>query len=290
MGVVIFEAMQAAQLFPEHNQMSFYTWGDNDCCLPKGATEATLLGTLDKLQPGDVLIFQEVVGPQTGNPADADMRHRCAVRLTRVTRRMRKATRWSIHCSRTVRASRSPPPGRSPRRLPKSSGRRRTRCRFRCVCRAPTLTRSRRNRQCPRSASSAATSCWPIMAEAGGHPSGTGSATQLFLPPNPAADRCQPTAAVPLPVRYRPLIPDSPITQAVTLQLAGSPVTPGIVHLLTNSFVTLDDANGLVALTVQAASPLGWPHFFGVVAQQNAGTPANFDLSIVYNPPGGAPG
>ena len=73
------------ELFPEHNEMSFYTWGDANCCLPKGATEATLLGTFDNLKIGDVLIFQEMVGPQTGNKADADVRHRCAVRLTRVT-------------------------------------------------------------------------------------------------------------------------------------------------------------------------------------------------------------
>ena len=95
---------------------------------------------------------------------------------------------------------------------------------------------------------------------------------------------------MPIPVRYRPLIPDSPITQAVSLQLAGSPVTPAIVHLLTNSFVTLTDTNGFVALTVQAASPLSWPDLFGVVAQQNTVNPVNFDLSVIYNPPGGAHG
>src|SRR5262249_1375134 len=61
-------------------------------------------------------------------------------------------------------------------------------------------------------------------------------------------------------------------------------------HLLTNSFVTLVDTNGLVALTVQAASPLSWPNLFGVVAQQNTVNPANFDLSVVYNPTGGASG
>ena len=72
-GVQVFEPMQDALLFLEHNQMSFYTWGDANCCLPAGATEATLNGTFPNLQPGDVLIFQEVLGPQTGNPADADL-------------------------------------------------------------------------------------------------------------------------------------------------------------------------------------------------------------------------
>ena len=62
------------------------------------------------------------------------------------------------------------------------------------------------------------------------------------------------------------------------------------MHLLTNSFVTLMDANGLIALTVQAASPLSWPDLFGVVAQQNTVTPRISISSIVYNPPGGAPG
>ena len=31
----------------------------------------------------DVLIFEEVIGPNTGNPADADPLHRQAVRLTK---------------------------------------------------------------------------------------------------------------------------------------------------------------------------------------------------------------
>ncbi len=83
-GVVAFEPMQDANLFPEHNSMSIYTWGDNNCCLPKRATEATLKGTFPKLQAGDVIIFQEVFGPQTGIAADADIRHRWAVRLTAV--------------------------------------------------------------------------------------------------------------------------------------------------------------------------------------------------------------
>ena len=41
---------------------------------------------------------------------------------------------------------------------------------------------------------------------------------------------------------------------------------------------------------MQAASPLTWPNFFGVLAQKNTSNPANFDLSVVYNPAGGAAG
>lgn len=83
-GVVAFEPLQDAELVPEHNQMCFYAWGDADCCLPQGATQATLVGSYPKLKIGDILIFKEALGPQTGFPADADIRHRCAVRLTAV--------------------------------------------------------------------------------------------------------------------------------------------------------------------------------------------------------------
>src|SRR5262249_1319403 len=119
---------------------------------------------------------------------------------------------------------------------------------------------------------------------------GTVPRPTIFNPPNAAADRCNPAPAVVVPVRFRPTLTDSPITQAVALELAGSPVTPGIVHLLTNSPLQLTDAKGLVSFTVQAAAPGTWPIFFGIQAQQNAVHPSNFDLSVVYNPPGGASG
>jgi hypothetical protein len=64
--------------------MNFYTWSDVDCCLPAGATEATLVGSLNSLAVGNVLIFEEVAGPKTGDPDDADPTRRCAVRLTSV--------------------------------------------------------------------------------------------------------------------------------------------------------------------------------------------------------------
>ncbi|MBN9385051.1 MAG: putative baseplate assembly protein [Chitinophagaceae bacterium] len=83
-NVSVFEPMYDEELRYEHNEMKFYTWGDRDCCLPKGATCATLKGDLTTLKPGQVLIFTEVKGPQTGNAADADPGHRHAVRLTEV--------------------------------------------------------------------------------------------------------------------------------------------------------------------------------------------------------------
>jgi Electron transfer DM13 len=98
-----------------HNKIFFHTWGDRECCLPKGATRATLLDELcvppnkqrppaptqarydvaprppDQERPprvlalkkGDVLILEEVKGPTTGQCADADLARRHAVRLSK---------------------------------------------------------------------------------------------------------------------------------------------------------------------------------------------------------------
>ena len=83
----VFEPLADAVLYRQHNEITFYTWGDGRCCLPQGATRATLMDDAAnrlRLRPGDVLLFEERVGPLTGQPADADPRHRQAVRLTRV--------------------------------------------------------------------------------------------------------------------------------------------------------------------------------------------------------------
>jgi hypothetical protein len=90
---------QPIDLYAAHTSIAFYTWGNRSCCLPEGATAATLkdgdpyadgaaapdAGRSLKLQAGDVLIFEEVKGPRTGLEPDADPKHRQAVRLTRVT-------------------------------------------------------------------------------------------------------------------------------------------------------------------------------------------------------------
>ncbi|BAY08536.1 putative baseplate assembly protein [Calothrix sp. NIES-2098] len=89
-GALVFEAMHDITVHQETNLLDFYTWGDNQCTLPIGATQATLKdpeGVLYKekyLVKDDVLIFAEVKGVESGVPADADPRHRHPVRLTRV--------------------------------------------------------------------------------------------------------------------------------------------------------------------------------------------------------------
>ncbi|HLF28954.1 MAG TPA: putative baseplate assembly protein [Anaerolineae bacterium] len=85
-GALAYETMHAIRLRSAHNTLRFYTWDDEACCLPKGATRATLRAEGAHITPGDVLIFEEVISPATGQRADADPTHRHAVRLTHVTR------------------------------------------------------------------------------------------------------------------------------------------------------------------------------------------------------------
>ncbi|MGH7875266.1 MAG: putative baseplate assembly protein, partial [Candidatus Binatia bacterium] len=80
----IFETMEAVGLFEVHNEIHFYTWSDQRCCLPKGATQATLLGSLNNLKAGEVVIFEEAIGPDSGRREDADPARRSALRLTHV--------------------------------------------------------------------------------------------------------------------------------------------------------------------------------------------------------------
>jgi hypothetical protein len=83
LATAVFETVEPAPdaLYVAHNAMQFYTWGALECCLPKGATQATLAGAFPNLKKGSVLAFEEVLGPRTGRPEDADLRHRCVVRL-----------------------------------------------------------------------------------------------------------------------------------------------------------------------------------------------------------------
>ena len=290
-GVIVFEPMQDAQLFPEHNQMSFYTWGDDNCCLPKGATEATLLGTFSNLQPGDVLIFQEMMGPQTGNPADADIRHRCAVRLTQVTTQdaqghplvdplFEDGTGAPI-----TSAAQKPTPVTeiqwSQRRCSSVSGLH--------LQQVPRLEgegtdadrRERGLRQCGAGGS---------RTVADRHRPGTGSAAEHLL----SAQRSRGSLQSQSRGAGAGTIPSAhsrqPGHSGGFAATGGRPVTPAIVYLLTNSFVTLTDAERSDLPYSSGRRPCSWPNFMGVTATQNAVHPANFDLSVVYDPPGGASG
>ena len=85
----IFEPMHESTLFEAHNEIQIYTWSDRNCCLPKGATRATLVGHLPNLLANnkdkdgfDLLVLEEKRGPATGSISDADSTHRHIVRLT----------------------------------------------------------------------------------------------------------------------------------------------------------------------------------------------------------------
>jgi hypothetical protein len=84
-GVQLFESMgPLISIFDDHNRMAFYNWSATECCLPTGATQATLLGSHPNLQPKQVLVLAELRGPDTGNEEDADPQKRHPVVLTQV--------------------------------------------------------------------------------------------------------------------------------------------------------------------------------------------------------------
>ncbi|MGA8572445.1 MAG: putative baseplate assembly protein [Desulfobaccales bacterium] len=289
-GVQVFEPICDSILYPELSQMNFYTWGDTNCCLPQGATEATLLESFPNLQAGDVLIFQEVKGPQTGNPADADIRHRCAVRLTQVDSNLVDPLFEAGTGKPITSKSQNPTPiteiqWAQDDALPFP------------VCISSTYLDENSDEQTVPNVSIALGNV--VLADNGlsftGQPMGTVPSPSIFYPASPTADRCQLTPAQPLPVRFQPQVPENPLTQAVPvtvlpLPAVGNPVTSGVVPLGTSGVVSLPNASGFTSLTLQTTNPQGWPSLLGVLVRANTTHPANLDVSVVYNPPGGAAG
>ncbi len=80
----VFETVEEAVLHAGLDELRLWTWGQTDCCLPAGATSATLRGHRPMLRAGDVLILAETLSPATLQPQDADPAKRAAVRLTSV--------------------------------------------------------------------------------------------------------------------------------------------------------------------------------------------------------------
>ena len=84
-GATVFETVRDETLHADLNRFDFYTWGDEACCLPRGATRATLRGHHARLQPGACIAIVERVSPTTALAGDADRSHRHVVRLVTVT-------------------------------------------------------------------------------------------------------------------------------------------------------------------------------------------------------------
>lgn len=83
-GALVFETAHGTRLFESLNALQLYTWGDAGCCLPRGATRATLSGRVEHLAAGDFLLLEEVLSPAAADPANVDRTHRHIVRLTKV--------------------------------------------------------------------------------------------------------------------------------------------------------------------------------------------------------------
>ncbi len=82
--VAVFEATHPAAFDPRNNEIQIHTWGNEECCLAPGTREAFLYhvdsssGQAERpvLLSGDHIFVEEVSGPATGLPADADRMHR----------------------------------------------------------------------------------------------------------------------------------------------------------------------------------------------------------------------
>jgi hypothetical protein len=76
---------------PQNNTIFLHTWGNLQCCLPTGTRIAYLYvlaagpgqrqASLPVLAAGDCLLLEEILGPKTGDAADADPLHRQVVQL-----------------------------------------------------------------------------------------------------------------------------------------------------------------------------------------------------------------
>jgi hypothetical protein len=91
-GALVFETARDLECHEENNEILVHTWGNEECCLAEGATQAWLFATpggsstavRPELAPGDLLLLEEVRGPATGLAADADPIRRQVVELVEV--------------------------------------------------------------------------------------------------------------------------------------------------------------------------------------------------------------
>jgi hypothetical protein len=295
-GTQVFQPMWDQILFPEHNQMSLYVWGEANCCLPAGATEATLHGPYPKLSVGDVLIFQEMLGPKTGFAADADIRHRCAVRITKIATQDAAGNPLVDPLFEDGTGLPIRGPAQKPTPVTEIQWSPEDALPF-PVCISSTYIDASGDTQSLTDVSVVFGN--NVLADHGltltDIDLGSVPAPSIFQPADPGADPCANTSPVPLPVRYHPQIPDEPVTQAVPFaQIAfgalGNPVTVGPISLPDSGFLSLNNAEGFACLTLQPSNPSGWPQNFGLLVAIDGGDPTKFDLSVVYDPSTGGSG
>ncbi len=185
-------------LFKAHNEIFFYTWDDERCCLPRGATGATLKGPLPDLKAGDVLLFEEVLGPHTGLLGDADPGHRHVVRLKSV--------------SPTAPATLTDPLTGTP--IVEIAWEQEDALPF-PLCISSVTDEAHDSKALP-DVSVARGNL--VLADHGrtlaGEPLGSVPAPTLFVAPAGNGDTCSPAKPIEIPARFRPLLQQAPLTQA----------------------------------------------------------------------------
>ncbi|MEN0064244.1 MAG: hypothetical protein AAGA48_18985 [Myxococcota bacterium] len=82
-GIAFVVAEPAFTVHPDNNALPFHTWGEVDCCVPRGATEIDLdvTGLTPSLTVGDTLLLEQTRDPTTLEQVDADPAHRHIARI-----------------------------------------------------------------------------------------------------------------------------------------------------------------------------------------------------------------
>jgi hypothetical protein len=233
----IFETMGAQPLYAEYNSMDFYTWDARQCCLPAGATSATLSGAYPQLAPGDVVIIAEVAGPQTGNPQDADPAHRRVVMLTSVS--VSSDPLHDLPVTEITWAAADALP--FPLTVSRSTAE---------VISQPTAVAYGNIVLADHGQSLPPEQLAPVPEPA------------LDTVPAPGGDPCSPAAPVPVPARYRPQLANGPITQAAPVIQAPPPSAasagcPGEVPSATAVF-RQRVADAVPAITLTGSDGTAW--------------------------------
>lgn len=209
----VFELLDDITLRVAHNEMRLYTWGDDRCCLPKGATRATLDGGFSQLRAGEVIVLVEKRGPETGEVQDADPAHRHAVRLTdvRVT-------------ADFIGGQFMTPPNNASRPVTEIVWGQADALPFPLCVSATVETRY---------FSDVGVALGNIVLADHGMTKSGSLIPNIVPSPNPAivevtpraGDRCRKEDAAPVPPRYRPRFADQPITQSAAYRSAEPPAS-----------------------------------------------------------------